>query len=309
MISAKLLESINEALIKTTQRAVTMGGIKTIFFGDIAQLLPVQRNEGSIWESEIFNVANRYSLIDPVRQTDANFIQILNKVRNYIFDQEVVEFINERTVHKSELPLSCLRLYPTRERVRQANERDYQDFPGEGKTFSAHDHYVGNKGTAKAALRETRLLESLALKEHMPVMLIHNLNVSQGWVNGTIALVEYMEDENICLSKKLDDGSDSIYWIQRISRQVPNTSYTRTQFPIVPAFASTIHKSQSATIDCIGVYLDSMPAHGQLYVAMSRVRKADDLYFFGADLPLRIKRGFGCDADAAEIIRKHSHIA
>ncbi|KAG2205654.1 hypothetical protein INT47_008010 [Mucor saturninus] len=80
-----------------------------------------------------------------------------------------------------------------------------------------------------------------------------------------------MEEENICLRKRLPDGSDSIYWIQRVSRQVPNTSYTRNQYPIIPAFASTIRKSQSATIDCVGIHLDNMMSHGQLYVAMSRV--------------------------------------
>lgn len=306
MLSAKLLESINEASMKTTQRATNMGGIKTIFFGDVAQLLPIQKNEGLIWESEIYTSSNRYNLLDPVRQKEASFVEILEKVRNYVFDQSVIEFINSRTVHKNELPLFCLRLYTTRERVRIANEKDFKDFPGEGQNIDAFDSYVGNKESAKRALRETKLQEYLFLKENMPVMLIHNLNVALGWVNGTIAAVEYIEEENICLRKRLPEGGDSMYWIQRVSRQVPNTSYTRTQFPIVPAFASTIHKSQSATIDCVGIHLDNMLSHGQLYVAMSRVRKAEDLFFFGADMPLNIKRKFGADNDAVEIIRNQN---
>lgn len=303
MISAKLLESINDAAIKTTQRPTTMGGIKTVFFGDVAQLLPIQKLEGLIWESEIYTSSNRYNLLEPVRQKEASFIEILDKVRNYVFDESVIQFINSRTVHKTELPLFCLRLYTTRERVRIANEKDFNDFPGEGVNIDAFDNYVGSKSSAKRGLRETRLLEYLFLKVNMPVMLIQNLNVSLGWVNGTIAAIEYIEEENICLRKHLPDGGDSIYWIQRVSRQVPNTSYTRTQFPIIPAFASTIHKSQSATIDCVGIHLDNMLSHGQLYVAMSRVRKAEDLYFFGADMPLNIKRKFGSNNDAVEIIR------
>ncbi|KAG2191493.1 hypothetical protein INT47_013068 [Mucor saturninus] len=288
MVSSKLLESVSEALIKTTQRSSSMGGIKTVFFGDIAQLLPVQKMEGLIWESEIYTISNRYNLIEPVRQKETAFVEILEKVRNYNFDEAVIQFINKRTIHKNNLPQYCLRLYTTRERVRLSNEKDYKDFPGDGKEFAALDSYVGNKRTAKISLRETRLLETLLLKQNMPVMLVHNLNVSQGWVNGTIAAVEYMEEENIYLRKRLPDGSDCIYWIQRVSRQVPNTSYTRTQYPIVPAFASTIYKSQSATIDCVGIHLDNMMSHGQLYVAMSRVRKSEDLYFFGADMPLSV---------------------
>jgi hypothetical protein len=47
-ISSKLLESINNALLKTTQRTTIMGGVKTIFLGDVAQLLPIQQKEGKI---------------------------------------------------------------------------------------------------------------------------------------------------------------------------------------------------------------------------------------------------------------------
>ncbi|KAG1461974.1 hypothetical protein G6F55_003251 [Rhizopus delemar] len=234
MISAKLLESINDALVKTTQRATIMGGVKAVFFGDAAQLLPIQQKEGKVWESEIFNAVLRYSLHDLVRQQDESFMETLNKVRNYQFDESVVAFINERSVHKPQLPLSCLRLYTTRQRVASANEKGYVQFPGAGTEFQAHDSYIDNQRTAKIALRETRLLECLFIKPNMPVMLIHNLHVPTGWVNGTIALVEYMEEENVCLKKRLPNGDDAIYWIQRISRQVPGTSYTRTQFPIVP---------------------------------------------------------------------------
>lgn len=175
----------------------------------------------------------------------------------------------------------------------------------------SRDIYVGSKGTARAALRETRLLEILTLKIDMPVMLIQNLNVTHGWVNGTIAQIDFIDDDNICLKRysNNEQSEERIYWIQRITRQVSGTSYTRTQYPIVPAFASTIHKAQSATIDRVAIYLDNMPTHGQLHVAMSRVRKAENLFFFGADLPLSIKRKFGVDCDAIEIVRKKSKIA
>ncbi|KAG1036328.1 hypothetical protein G6F43_013067 [Rhizopus delemar] len=278
MISAKLLESTNDAL-----------------------LLPIQQKEGKIRESETFNAVPRYSLHKPVCHQDECFIDILNKVRSYQFDESVIASINERTVHKSQLPLSCLRLYTTRERVVSANEKGYAEYPGEGIDFLTQDSYVGNKRTAKIALRETKLLEHISIKPNMPMMPIHNLHVHTSWVNGTNALVECMEEENICLKKWLPNGNDAIYWIQRISRQVSSTSYTRTQCPIVPAFVTTIHKAQIANIDCVGIHLNNMLSHGQLYVAMSCVRKMDDLYFFGAETPLNIKRKFGADVDALDI--------
>ncbi|KAF1803837.1 hypothetical protein FB192DRAFT_1260757, partial [Mucor lusitanicus] len=81
------------------------------------------------------------------------------------------------------------------------------------------------------------------------------------------------------------------YRTQRILRQVPGASYARTHFPIVPTFATAIHKVQSATIDCVGVFFDHMLTHGHF-------KKATHLYFFGAPTPLDISRHFGVDVEA-----------
>lgn len=48
-------------------------------------------------------------------------------------------------------------------------------------------------------------------------------------------------------------------------------------------YASTIHKAQGLTLPIVAIYFDNMPSHSELYVAMSRVRRADKLYFFGVD--------------------------
>jgi ATP-dependent exoDNAse (exonuclease V) alpha subunit len=107
-------------------------------------------------------------------------------------------------------------------------------------------------------------------------MLLQNINVHAGWVNGTIATIFTINDNNIGIKKEVD-GELQRYWVQRVSRTVPRTNYTRNQFPLFPASARTIHKAQSATIDCVAIHLEKMLDHGQLYVAMSRVRRKKEI--------------------------------
>jgi len=65
--------------------------------------------------------------------------------------------------------------------------------------------------------------------------------------------------------------------IPRITLEL-GCSMQRHQFPVKPAFAMTVHKSQGQTFEYVGVDLRSpVFMHGMLYVAFSRVKRRNSL--------------------------------
>ncbi|CAO3615713.1 unnamed protein product [Mucor fragilis] len=85
----------------------------------------------------------------------------------------------------------------------------------------------------------------------------------------------------------------------KVRDYIPGTVYSRQQFPVVLAFASTIHKVQSLTLEKVGIFFSDMPSHGELYVAMSCVRFLEDFYLLGIDanaLQRRFRMHVNCDA-------------
>ncbi len=58
------------------------------------------------------------------------------------------------------------------------------------------------------------------------------------------------------------------------------------QFPLIPASAITIHKSQGMSLDDVVVRCDRAFVAGQVYVALSRLRSPDGLVLTSLDLPI-----------------------
>ena len=122
----------------------------------------------------------------------------------------------------------------------------------------------------------------LRLKVGMPLMLLRNLNPRGGLCNGT-KMIYVKNWGNKALECKIV-GSLRTVLIPRITF-IPKVGefafeWRRKQFPVRPAFATTINKSQGQTLKFAGVWLRSQVfTHGQLYVACSRVGGHEGLKF------------------------------
>lgn len=130
----------------------------------------------------------------------------------------------------------------------------------------------------------------LILKNGVPVMLLRNLNPAVGLTNGTILIVrrlgQYTIDAEIVTGPRR--FQHRIHAIPRITiyvkdRRLPG-KLQRLQFPVVLAFAMTINKSQGQTLSRVGLSLKMQPfSHGQLYVALSRVRNSNSIRIISDD--------------------------
>ena len=125
----------------------------------------------------------------------------------------------------------------------------------------------------------------LILKKRSPIILLRNLDAPR-LCNGTRLIVKALKPHVIeaTIITGCDKNKDVfIPRIPLITTDMP-FEFKRLQFPVRLAFAMSINKAQGQSLQVAGVYLESPCfAHGQLYVAFSRVGNAKNLYVFAPD--------------------------
>ena len=123
-------------------------------------------------------------------------------------------------------------------------------------------------------------LACIALKPGCPLMLLRNLDPSNGLCNGTRMVL--LEVRTMVLRCRIlgGDNAGKVVFIPRMTLEPSAESLpielSRRQFPVRLAFAMTINKAQGQSIKYVGIDLRTpVFSHGQLYVALSRCTSSD----------------------------------
>ncbi len=293
MVRADLMDCVDRFMrLNGKDMELPFGGVQMILIGDLYQLPPVVEDgeremfrahykSPYFFDSHSFGSLNVQfrELKKHYRQREQDFITLLNAIRNNSITDEQIGRINSRVQASFEPKANehYITLTPTNRLAEQINSERLLKVASSSYNYRAMVDGEFDKKVHPAD-------EHLILKQGAQVMMLNN-DAARRWVNGSMGEIIEMQrgrDGSWTILVRLLDGTQVMVephtWdLSRFSydsaskRLVSRKVGSFTQFPMMLAWAVTIHKSQGKTFDNVIIDLGSGTfAHGQLYVALSR---------------------------------------
>jgi hypothetical protein len=297
MVRADTFDKIDRILKAVNNNDKPFGGKQVFLFGDLFQLPPVvKRNEyeylydkyGGIYFfcSEAFRKGNFRFVeltINHRQKDDADYFALLNRIRDGSATSRDLDLLNTRVVKDESMYDRFTTLLPTKAEVEKVNQYHMDHL--RSQLFTYHAEVVLDKKP-----NENRNLEAifpivtrLQLKKGALVMMVAN-DIDHRWVNGTLGIVAGLTEKGIsvAIDKRVYEIHRTEFTEQEITyvngRIVYEDVYKVLQYPVVPAYAITIHKSQGQTYKNIVCDIDRCFASGQAYVALSRCSSLEGMH-------------------------------
>lgn len=293
MVTANLLDGVSGFLRLNRGVDKPFGGIPVIMVGDMFQLPPVVKNSSRTLFERIYGSAKFYNakclkettyyaieLKKTYRQSDQHFVNLLSRLREGVeLSQSLAKLNTECTI--TQTPGSdAVWLSPRNKDVDARNIRQLAGINSPARTYRSNP-----LGQFKSSRLPSPM--ELTLKIGSRVMFTRN-DSAKRWISGTVGTVHRMLDKKIFVhladSNAIVDVGKTKWieyhygWNPRESRIERSEIGSYTQFPLVPAWAITIHKSQGKTIERVHLDLgDGAFKTGQTYVALSRCRSLKGL--------------------------------
>ncbi|XP_050535314.1 ATP-dependent DNA helicase PIF1 [Daktulosphaira vitifoliae] len=258
------------------------GGIKLVLCGDFLQLPPVKQTKYRFCFQTITWVNCRFqcfNLKTVHRQTDDSFIQILNDLRIGKISPDTASILKSTATNS----LEQNGIVPTRLCCRtldaqMINKKKLTDLPGVESKFESFD-----SGSSKILDDLTPVEKTIILKPGAQVMLLKNISVNSGLVNGARGIVKQF-DKNGSPIVQFKNGFKVAIKSEKWIIKTPTGQFlSRQQLPLKLAWAFSIHKSQGLTLDCVEISLGRVFEAGQAYVALSRAKSLKSLKIIDFD--------------------------
>ena len=297
MLRCDMLDAIDTMLRGVRKRMnVPFGGVQVLYIGDLFQLPPVAKNDE--WEilkeyyaSPFFFHSKVVQESPPVlielkkiyRQSEGQFIHLLNNIRNNTAEYEDLEILHQRYKPGFQPPPedNYILLTSHNTKADEVNRRELEKLTGNTQYFDAE---ISGDFSEYAYPAE----RTLGIKAGAQIMFIKNdKGEPRRYYNGRIARVLSISDKGI--SVVFPDTQESIILEKETWKNIrykyddkkqsieEEELGTFKQYPIRLAWAITIHKSQGLTFERAIVDAGSSFAPGQVYVALSRLTTLDGL--------------------------------
>ena len=297
MVRSDLLDTIDAVLRHVKHRPNhPFGGVQVLFIGDLFQLSPVAREQEwrlmqPYYEGAYFFQAQVFRELYPVyieldhvfRQTNSDFIEILNQVRNNALTPQTLQYLNNRYLpdfEPSKQSDHYITLSTHNSKVDAINLREMEALRGKAYTYQAkvQDTFPESMFPMDMAL---------TLKVGARVMFIKNDSSQEKlYYNGKLGVVTALSKDAINVTcedgTKVDVHTETWENIRYTADTGSDTIITEvigtfSHYPLRLAWAITIHKAQGLTFDRVVIDAADAFAAGQVYVALSRCRTLEGI--------------------------------